>query len=264
MIAENRLKPTLYISAVPELWGASAEGAGSPRLRARGVRRHRVRVLISRVGGKAMAKWRTRIDWLVFGALLMTLLLVAGCAPRVMVPPRLDLVEHNLLGLVTFTIENAKGSLHELATERFAAEIFASQRGVEVLELGDADRVLAEIGESRLNARAARAIGEEYGVPAVFVGHLKVSDVKPRGAVLRFPRVEATVSVEITVRLLSTESGATRWSTTARATELVGELGLTGGDVYFSAEDPNEAYGRLVDRLIAEVTADLRPTWVRG
>jgi hypothetical protein len=182
-----------------------------------------------------------------------------------MVPPRLDLAPYQQVGLVLFTIENAKGSFHELATERFAQTILESQQGVEVLELGEAERLLDRIGEDRLDAFAARRIGDEFGVPAVFVGHMKVSDVKPRGAILdlRFPRVEASVNVEVTVRLLSTESGATVWTKAGRATETVGELGIAGGEVYFGAENPDEAYGRLVDHLMWELTHDLRPTWVR-
>ena len=50
---------------------------------------------------------------------LVLALLAAGCggATRVLVPPRVDLRPYGKLGLVTFTVENAKGSLHEYATE---------------------------------------------------------------------------------------------------------------------------------------------------
>jgi hypothetical protein len=202
------------------------------------------------------------------GAALLVMLAAGGCGSMVMVPPRLDLVPYGEVGLVAFTMEGGRGSLNEVATERFVAEIFAGQLGVGVLELGAADQVLEDIGEPELNARAAQAIGTSYSVPAVFIGHLTVSDVKPRAALgalprLEIPRVEATVGVEITVRLLSTESGATLWSNTGRASETVGELGFVDGEVYFGAEDPNEAYGRLVDILIYELTRDLRPTYER-
>jgi hypothetical protein len=75
------------------------------------------------------------------------------------------------------------------------------------------------------------------------------------------PRVEAVVAVELTVRMLSTESGATLWSNTAQARETVGGLGLAGSDIIFSAEDPDEAYGDLVAFLIGELTADFRPSY---
>ena len=199
-------------------------------------------------------------------AILLTFLL-AGCAGhRVLVPPHLDLTERQPVGLVTFTIENARGSLHEVATQRFLQEIFAGQPGVEVLELGDAERLLADVGETELNARVARAIGEEHGIPAVFVGHIRVGDVQPRGELrgLRLPRLEATVQVDLTVRLLSTSTGATIWSATNRAEERVGHLAIFDGEVDFSAENPNEAYGRLVEVLVYDLTRDLRPTWARA
>ena len=184
----------------------------------------------------------------------------AACGPKVLVPPRLDLAPYHRIGLVTFTMENAKGDLNLFATESFADEVFASQRGIELLELGQMEEILAETGRDRFDPRAAMALGDEYEIPAVFVGHLKVSDVRPRASISRFPSVEAVVSVEMTVRLLSTESGATLWSNSARATESVGGIALTAGDVIFSAEDPNAAYGRLVEVLIEELTQDFRPT----
>src|SRR5256886_11870073 len=52
---------------------------------------------------------------------LLVLLVVSGCGGgrrSVLLPPRLDLQPYGRLGLVTFTVENAKGSLHEFATER--------------------------------------------------------------------------------------------------------------------------------------------------
>jgi hypothetical protein len=200
------------------------------------------------------------------GALLAAAMLVvgsSGCSSkRVLVPPRLDLAPHARIALVTFTVENAKGELHTLATQRFAEYVLAAQPGTEVLELGPADSVLAGVGEREFGPRAARALAEQHDVRSVFVGHVKVSDVKPRatlGGVM--PRAEANVQVKLAVRLLSTASGATLWRASATASETVGAVGISGGVPYFSAEDPNEAYGRLVNRLVYAVTYDVRSTW---
>jgi hypothetical protein len=38
-------------------------------------------------------------------------------------------------------------------------------------------------------------------------------------------------------------------------------MGMSGGLPYFSAEDPNEAYGALIGYLVRQVTWDFRPTW---
>ena len=192
--------------------------------------------------------------------------LLAACgANYIWVAPRLDLQPHSPVGLVTFTIEGAQGTLHEVATRRFAEAAFAGQENIEILELGAADAVLAATGESEMGPRAAQAIGEQHRVPAVFVGRVIVSDVKPSGTLPPFggPQIKATVSVELTVRLLSTSSGGTLWTRSARATEAVGEIGLVNGRPVFGAEDPNEAYGRLVALLVDEVTMDLRPRRVK-
>jgi hypothetical protein len=191
---------------------------------------------------------------------------LSGCSAKYMwVAPRLDLQPHSPVGLVTFTVENAQGSLHEVATRRFAEAAFAGQDRIELLELGEADEVLAAVGEPEMGPRAAQRIGTTYEVPAVFVGHLVVSNVTPSGALPPFggPQLRATVSVELTVRLLSTASGGTLWTRSARSTETVGEIGLVNGRPYFGAEDPNNAYGRLVDELVVAVTEDLRPQRVR-
>ncbi len=201
------------------------------------------------------------------GTLVLVAAITAACGgQRVLVPPRVDLAPYGQVGLVTFTVENARGSLHEVATRRFAARIFEGQFGIEVLELGEIPHIIDAAGEGeRPGVRTARLIGDEYGVPAVFFGHLTVSDVTPSAGVanLRFPFVEATVSLEGTVRLLSTESGGTLWSTSSKVTEKVGEVGMVDGKPYFAAENPDEAYGRLLDVLMDYLTEDLRPTWQR-
>lgn len=260
---EKRLEPTVFIEAVPELRGRAAPGSAERE-------RHAVepRPRVDRRRGKRGMKSRPqdgRVRRLAIVVLALGLSAAAACSSKVLMPPRVDLTAQHRVGLVTFTIEDAQGSLNELATERFMTHVLGGQPGIEVLELGDAETLLAEIGESQLGPRAAQRIGDAYGTNAVFFGHLIVSDVKPRGVLagLNFPRVEANVTVEIRARLLSTESGGTIWSNSARATETVGEVGLAGGVPYFSAEDPNDAYGRLVDHLVYAVTADFRPYWVR-
>jgi hypothetical protein len=191
---------------------------------------------------------------------------VSACSSTyVWIPPRVDLQPLRPTGLVTFTIENAQGSLHELATQRFADAAFSAQDQIQILQLGDADSLLTGVGASDFTAAAVKAIGEAHGVPAMFVGHLVVSTIKPSGGLpsLSSPHLEASVSVELTVRLLSAETGATMWSRSARATETIGQVGLAGGKPYFGAEHPDEAYGKLVDELVDAVTTDLRPRRVK-
>jgi hypothetical protein len=200
-------------------------------------------------------------------AILLMSVVSAGCGgPRrvnVRVPPRLDVGQYGRIGLATFTIENGKGQLNQLATDRFSEEVLGAQQ-VEVLELGSPDSIMRRVGDAQFSAASAQAVGQNRDVPAVFAGHLKVSNVKPAGKVfgLNLPKIEATVSVELTVGLFSTKTGGTLWRASASATEKVGQLGFSGsGEPYFSAKDPNEAYGHLINYLVASVTNDLRPTW---
>src|SRR5256712_8374457 len=136
---------------------------------------------------------------------LLPILLAAGCGGnKVLVPPRLDLRPYGKLGLVTFTVENAKGSLHQFATERFAEEMLAAQPGIEVLELGPID--------SELDAVRAQQLGKERGVAAVFAGHLKGTNPTAGGGIagVATPDPQATIRGDLAVRLLSAESRVTR------------------------------------------------------
>jgi hypothetical protein len=206
------------------------------------------------------------------GKMVATLLLgaavVAGCGGgthSVLVPPRLDLEPYGRVGLFTFTAENAKGSLNELATEHFSEAMLNGQSHIEVLELGTVDTLLQRLGETEFGPAAAQAAGKAHKLPAVFVGHLTVSNIKPSGGLLGLstPFVQATVSVQLSVRLLSTDTGGTLWRSSAAASEKVGGLSIVNGEPHFAAKDPNDAYGHLVDRLVYAVTRDLRPTWMR-
>lgn len=184
-----------------------------------------------------------------------------ACGPKVLVPPRVDLEPFPNVGLATFSIENAKGDLNEMATQQFLSELFNAQPDVRVIEIGPLERLIEEAGRERLDREVLRLVAAEYDVPVIFAGHMKVSNVTPEASLYRFPSVAAVVSVQLTVRMLEAESGATLWSRSARATEGVGEVGVTGGEIVFSAQHPDEAYGHLVQHLVVEITHDLRPTY---
>ena len=202
-------------------------------------------------------------------SLVLVALLAWGCGGArhqvVQVPPRLTLAPYGRLGLVTFTVENAKGSLHQYATEQFAEAMLAAQPGTELLELGSADTLLKRVGEKEVGITTAQELGKQRDIGAVFAGHLKVTNPQAGGGLagLVTPHLEATVKVELSVWLLSTTSGATLWRSSAWATERVGHVALVDGQLDFAARDPKAAYGRLVNTLINLVTQDMRPTWQR-
>ena len=187
-------------------------------------------------------------------------LALGGCASKyAQVPPRLDLQPYGRVALVAFSADQSGDELGTLATQRFAEALLASQSRVELLELADT-------GASRPAdpAALAQALGREKDVPAVFVGHLKVSGVRPKGRIggIGTVNVRASVSAELTVRLLSTSTGATVWRSSASADGNVGRVSLSDRPS-IAVRDPNEAYDEVVDRLVSSVTRDLRPTWVK-
>jgi hypothetical protein len=191
-------------------------------------------------------------------------LALSGCASKyAQVPPRLDLEPYGRVALVAFSTEQTDDDLSTLATQRFAEALLASQRGVELLELGASDSSLTANPTGDV-ALLAQALGRTKEVPAVFVGHLKVSGVKPRARIggAGNLNVRASVSAELTVRLVSTATGATVWRSSSAANGTVGHLAISGRPS-IAMRDPNEAYGEVVNQLVAGVTRDLRPTWVK-
>ena len=196
----------------------------------------------------------------------LTLIVAAGlacAAKRVLVPARMDLHPYGKIGLVTFSVENAKGTLHQFATERFAENVLAAQPGIEILELGNIDTLMDRVGERDVGIATAQELGRQHGVSAVFAGHLKITNPNVSGGIagLLTPHLEATIRTDLTVRLLSAQSGGTVWRQSAWATQRVGGISIEGGQVNFGARDPKTAYGPMVNTIVNIVTRDLWSTW---
>jgi len=192
-------------------------------------------------------------------------LALAACASKYsQVPARLDLAPYGRIALLTFSADQPNSGMSSLATQRFAEALLASQTGVELLELGAADSSLKELSTSTDGSALAQALGKTRNVPAVFVGYLKVSNMKPSGHIDGSGmNVRAGVSAELTVRLLSTSTGGTVWRSSAAANGTVGRINITDRLPSFAIRDKEEAYGEVVSQLVAQVTRDLRPTWVK-
>ncbi|HEX2220785.1 MAG TPA: hypothetical protein VHG35_18445 [Gemmatimonadales bacterium] len=192
-------------------------------------------------------------------------LVLSACASRyAQVPPRLDLRPHGRIALVTFTAAEENRAMGELATRRFAEALLAGQPGVELLELHASDSLLRSLPPGTDPIVLAQALGRARDIPAVFVGELKVSPVKPRARLsVSDVNVRATVSAELGVRLLSTRAGGTLWRSSSAASGTVARMALAGGLPSLSVRDSEEAYDNIVSSLVDHVTADLRPTWVK-
>jgi hypothetical protein len=193
-----------------------------------------------------------------------TLALSACASKYAQVPPRLDLQPYGRVALVTFAADHESQAMSALATQRFAEALLASQPGVEILELTGSDSVLKSLPAGTDPVVLAQALGRAKDIPAVFVGELKVSGVEPRARLgISDVSLRASVSAELRVRLLSTRVGGTLWRSSSTASGTVGRVALAGGLPSVAIRETDEAYGEVVRSLVADVTADLRPTWVK-
>jgi hypothetical protein len=190
---------------------------------------------------------------------------VSACASKyARVPARLDLAPYGRIAIVTFTADQPNNGLTAMATQRFAEALLASQTGIELLELGVADSSLRNLAEGGDGTALAQALGRDKDVPAVFIGQIKMSGVKPRGHLdASGVNMNASVSAELTVRLLSTRTGGTVWRSSSVANGTVGRVDISRRLPSVAIRDKDEAYGEVVSQLVTEVTRDLRPTWVK-
>jgi hypothetical protein len=197
-------------------------------------------------------------------ALCGSVVLSACSSKYSQIPARLDLGQYGRVAIVAFAADQPNDGMSALATQRFAEALLASQSNVELLELGSADSTLRSLPANADGTVLAQALGKQKNVPAVFVGTLKVSKVKPKGHIgVSGVNVRAGVSAELTVRLLSTSTGGTVWRSSSVASGTVGRLNISDRLPSIALRDKEEAFGEVVTQLIAEVTRDLRPTWVK-
>jgi hypothetical protein len=194
------------------------------------------------------------------------LIALSACASKyARVPARLDLVPYGRVAIVTFSTDQANRGLSSMATQRVAEALLANQNGIELLELGTADSALVGMADRGDGTALAQALGRDKDVPAVFIGQLKMSQVKPHGRLdASGVNLKAGVSAELTVRLLSTRTGGTVWRSSSVANGTVGRLAINPTRLPSVAmRDKDEAYNEVVSQLVADVTRDLKPTWVK-
>lgn len=189
----------------------------------------------------------------------LALVVLSACGgsrrPDVLVDPVVSLAPHSRIGLVTFTATGARGGLATLATSRMAERVLGAQRGIEVLELGPIT--------GPIDAAVARRLGELHGVKTILLGQLTISNVKPKASLLGGINLSTEVTLALSTRLLSTESGATLWARSSTKRETLQSVSIANGTAVFDAQDPAEAYGAVVNALVWNVTTDFRGTWVR-
>jgi hypothetical protein len=179
----------------------------------------------------------------------------------VQLPPRIDLAQLETLGIVEFE-SSAEGELGSLATERFTDWSRRDQGLVRIVDLGERRRLS---GTGGWNLETLQALDRDRGVKTLVTGELTVSEVRPDFSIsssLRSGTVSGTVEVTLDVRMIETATGASIWNRSARTTRTVGQLRVIDGRHFaFDADDPQRAYGELVDSLVEVVTRDFRVSW---
>ena len=203
---------------------------------------------------------------LLLCSVLIFIQFVLECGHKVMVPPRIDLRQHEVIGIIDFSF-SSEGELGTFATRKFIEEMRRDQGMVRIVELGSEEDILQTVGHDRFNQTAFRDIGEEHGINTLIIGELVVSHVKPNFAImpgLNYLSLSAEVDAGLTVQMIETSTGASIWSRSASQTEQVGNISIFGGkDFAFNADDPEKAYGKLVNGLVNRVTKDFKVTWKR-
>jgi hypothetical protein len=201
------------------------------------------------------------------GALVGVILCSTSCGGGtwIQIPPRIDLARYEILGVIEFN-STAEGSLAPYTTRKFIEEMRADQGMIRVVELGPEEALLESLGLTRLDRAAFQAIAAEHGLTSIVAGRLDVSGVRPAISIrpnLSGISAAADVDADLAVRMIEAESGASIWSRSAEATSRVGHVSLGGGTFDFDADDPERAYGELVQVLVDAVTAEFKITWER-
>jgi hypothetical protein len=201
-------------------------------------------------------------------AALATCAILAGsaCSSHYLeVPPRVDLAPYGKLALVAFRNEQGDSGLSAVATQRFSEALLQSQSGIELLEISASDSLVKHLGKNVDGVTLAQALGKARNVPAVFLGEINLSHVKPSGRISAsgYANVKATVSAEMSVRLIATSTGGTVWRSSATSSEQVGKVSVSDGLPTVSVRNPDDAYGEMLGALATQVTRDFRSTWVK-
>lgn len=194
---------------------------------------------------------------------------IVGCAANsqaVMVPPRIDLKQHEMIGVIEFDA-SSRGELGPLVTRRFTEEARRDQGLVRMIGVGSEAEAIRSVGGRDLGVETFKELGRAHGVQTILTGELTVSKVRPDLKLapgLRAGSLTAQVEATLSVQLIEAATGASLWSSSATATRSVGQISVfKGGDFVFDADDPEKAYAPLVDALVSHVTQDFRVRWER-
>jgi len=217
-------------------------------------------------------KWK---DWLFILFLTLTII---SCAKKVVkyepVPPAVDLRNYEKIALIEFE-SNSEGELNKLVTQKFLQRVQYLQPGVRMVEIGNKDKVLSSLALKELDYDAIQAIGKRYGVDAIIVGNLDISDIKPDynisasnsiGSLIEHTinniqrvNISAELNARLTGKLLEVGGGATAWTRSAAGAWKVAAIDIDShGHARFNAHNPEDNYGNMSNWLVKNVSIDFQ------
>jgi len=189
-----------------------------------------------------------------------------GCGTRVMVPPEINLVDHEVLGVIEIR-STVRGELGSITTRKLIEAARRDQGMVRIVRLGTERQILSDLGVRQLDDAAFRRLGDSRQLKTILLGELTISDVRPNVSIapdLGSASITAEVDATLSVEMIETATGASLWSASASQTQTVGHISVVAGRNFaFDAADPERAYGPLVNSLVAVVVRDFQVSWVR-
>ena len=200
---------------------------------------------------------------------LVLCLFVCGCGAKgIGLRPKLDLTQYERVGVVSFALENVKGSIGKLSTQYFIEEISNAQTEIQILTLGDLNTVLDAVNQEALDATTIKAIGEHFKVPAIFVGTVSAANLREIAEIYGGSGGGhiAELKVIFTAKLFSTETGERLWqgSKSWHRTFGIGgtaSIGIEDGMPYFVERNAERFYGEFVSKQIRRLIVDFRSTF---
>jgi len=199
-------------------------------------------------------------------ALLLTLP-IASCGGKkvtVEIPPQIDLTRLGTIGVVTFDVQSEEQLPGEI-TLKFIQHLQSAQPGVPILELGNEEKVLREIGFDILDTEAVKAIGRKYDIDSLLTGTLEVTQSLPDvkiGQDLTSMSAASYVHGNLNARLRQTRTGATVWSNGAHGKWKLAGLDFVSGSLSSAGmNNVADTYKKMLHELARVGTDDFRKSY---
>jgi TolB-like protein len=138
-------------------------------------------------------------------------ILLQGCAHRVLVQPVLDMSQYNRIAVLPFETDSYLSTVGNQMSDEIVVQLLTHAPTIDVVERTRIDALLREQNLSRdhlVTAESAVAVGRLLGVKIIMTGSLSVAigDIRPAPG-----NSQRVATGTATARLIDTESGKIIW-----------------------------------------------------